>query len=59
MSTSNVTTTSGAASTPFFAAQQVIEIGSAESPVEGAGGGVVARLEGGEPFGEIVEVGEV
>ncbi len=41
------------------AAQHLGEVGSAEAPIEGSGGGVVARLKGQEPLGEGVPVSEV
>ena len=41
------------------AVEQVVEVGAGELPVEGCGDGVVAGLERGQPFADLVEVGEV
>ena len=41
------------------AGEELVEVVAAEGPVEGLGHGVVARLEGGEPVADLVEVAEV
>jgi hypothetical protein len=38
---------------------QAVEGRAAEVPVEGFGGGVAAHLEGQQPLGQVLQVGEV
>jgi putative transposase len=44
---------------PVDPGEQVVEVGGGELPLEGPGGGVVARLEVGESLPDLVEAGEV
>ena len=41
------------------AVEEVLEFASSELPVEGSGDGVVPGLERGQPFADLIEVGEV